>query len=104
MGPKASLSLRVDSARRSIEGVRSARRYRIRATAIKTRARTRHLGDTRALSQKGVFGISYVLNTAQPANPYSPQPNPATLSPAGCLNLDVAFRRAASLRPLTRRH
>ena len=25
---------------------------------------------------------SYVLNTARPANPYSPQPNPATLSPA----------------------
>ena len=28
------------------------------------------------------FERSYVLNTPRPANPYSPQPNPATLSPA----------------------
>ena len=45
------------------------------------RPAARDLG-TRDWSTGRLLERSYVLNTSRPANPYSPQPNPATLSPA----------------------
>ena len=47
------------------------------------------------------FERSYVLNTPRPANPYSPQPNPATLSPARWLSPVIP---TPSYKPRRSRH